>query len=271
MAAMVASILTSQSKLQQALATGGIPVHEEVSLRAEMADVLCKVGHGINNSEMLEGAVQHYETILRCVPARSTEQIRYLESLAGAKTTQYMITGASQPLTQAVQFSQRARQLCTEYQVEVDLELRSKVINTLAFAVSRRSALMGDPLESSDLDDAIAYTRELLSMASNNSQLANVARNNLASQLRRKFNQCQDVAYLQEAQDILAKTLTQSSVLEPMLNAMVQAQLGEIAYDKYEKTKKADDLRTALDCLKTGLSCLQAQHDTRHDALGRLV
>ena len=266
--AAIASLERSQALVRQLLSARTLPNDEEVRLRVQMADSLIKTFDQLQHEQFIHDAVEHLEVVLRKAPQSSPDYSKHLDSLAQARTSEYMITGSSHALDMAVKAAREALELAITSNLQThDPETQSSIVNNLSYALSRRHASSGDL---SDLDEAIVYTRMLYEGATRDSDRHFMSLNNLVSQLQRRVEQAHDDDIELEVEALL-NNLAANTTHGTLRHGIATGQLGFIAFKKFKSNSTLENLDRALDLCKAGFDALPTNHETRVDILIAIV
>lgn len=261
-------VLRSQRMLQEALATGRVPVEQEIKARLSMARLLLRSYDYLKHQRLVDLAIQHLETILRRASPDSPEYPEYLTKLLQARLSEYLATSSEQALHLAIQVGHKA----LDSSIAVDLSTKQPddyriILSDLAHARSHRHLTSNDP---DDLDIAIACTMELSELVPRASEPHRFTLNNLSSQMRRRYVHIQDPEDL-EAAARLTRELLNMPTTEPLHYALAQGQLASISYDKFKQTESAVDLDSAIEHGEHCLRILPGEHEMLFIVLLMLV
>ncbi|KAK6064047.1 hypothetical protein SCUP515_12015 [Seiridium cupressi] len=267
-AAAIASLQRTQVLLRETLASGDVPVDEEIRVRTQIGVVLVSSCDQLQHQPFVHDAIHHLETVLRRASYVSGKYPMYLTSLSKARTSEYMMTGSSRALDLAVESVRQALELAVENDLQsLDFEAQIDIVSSLGFALSRRHAL-SEKLD--DLDEAIVYTRMVYDGATKGSDRYIMGLNDLVSQLHRRIEQAHDDDLEQEAER-LVKELAASTTPGTLQHAMAVRQLGFIESKKFKATKSLEHLDQSLKYCKTAFEALPQHHETRLDILNMII
>ncbi|KAI8633030.1 heterokaryon incompatibility protein-domain-containing protein [Xylariaceae sp. FL1651] len=266
--ATIASMERTQGLLREKLASGNVPVDEEVRLRSLTADVFIQTYDQLRHPPFIHDAVHHIEAILRHIPREADEYHIHLTSLSKARTSEYMIVGSRHALDLAIEAGREALELARNNDPEgFDSKSYMDTISTLGYALSRRHAVSANL---DDLDEAIVYSRIVYEGASKGSDQYVMGLNNLVSQMRRKVEQTHDDGLEKEVR-ILLKELVSSTTPGTLQNSIAVGQLGVMDFNIFKVTNSLEDLDQALRHCKIALEALPQNHETRLDLLTVMV
>ncbi|KAJ4289051.1 hypothetical protein N0V90_011393 [Kalmusia sp. IMI 367209] len=253
-------ILEKYGGVRQALASGELSIDEEVKIRAQLATILVQNADQTGQKYLIDGAVQHMDTVLRRLPRDSPDRPKHLSRLSYIKISEYSITNSRRALNDAVLNGRRARDMA----VATDLLHRDSfeyfdVLNNFGYALSQRFALLQDAV---DLEDAIACARETHEKAEKGSLPYVRNLNNLASRLRLRYNQNSDESDINQALSLINE-LQSKTTPGTQEYAMAAAQLGVMGSDKFDRTNKLEDLDEALKYSIASLNTLHGGFESR--------
>ncbi|KAF4458951.1 heterokaryon incompatibility (HET) domain-containing [Fusarium albosuccineum] len=231
----IASIANSQATVRQVLASGVLPVDQEISIRAQMADLLIQTYDRHEQQQYIRDAIQHLETILRRLPRDSPDRPRHLSTLSYAKMSEHNITNSRHTLDEAISTARRARELA------------------ITFDLIQR--------------DPGAYFHILTNLGPEPYYLT---LNNYASRLRMRFLVSQDPDDINEALRLVNELRSRSAPGTAQHGSAV-GQLGMMSSDKFNRTGKLEDLDEALGYCTVGLEALPRMHETRVPMLRQIV
>ncbi|KAF5005593.1 hypothetical protein FDECE_8000 [Fusarium decemcellulare] len=264
----IASIANSQATVRQVLASGVLPVDQEISIRAQMADLLIQTYDRHEQQHYIRDAIQHLETILRRLPRDSPERPRHLSTLSYAKMSEHNITNSRHALGEAISTARRARELAITFDlIQRDPGAYFHILTNLGFALSHRYALIRDR---KDLDESISSAKEIYDKAAQDSEPYFLTLNNYASRLRMRFLVSQNPDDINEALRLVNELRSRSAPGTAQHGSAV-GQLGMMSSDKFNRTGKLEDLDEALGYCKTGLEALPRMHETRVPMLRQIV
>ena len=266
--AAITSIARVQTVFRQTLASGTVPVDEEIRMRANIADLLIETSIQLSQQQYLYDAIEHQETILRRVPQDHPDRPKHLNTLSFAKMSEYTVAGSRHALDKAVLYGSQAKDLATSMGlVEHHPEMHLRILNNLGFALSQRNTLVES---SEDLGEAIACAREIYGIAPKSSELYQLNLNNLASRLRVRYVRGENPNDINEAM-ALVKELMSRTKPGTIQHSTAVGQLGVMTSDKFKRTDLLKDLDEALGYCKTGLQGFPQRHETRVAMLGQIV
>ncbi|KAJ3524033.1 hypothetical protein NM208_g12212 [Fusarium decemcellulare] len=264
----IASIANSQATVRQVLASGVLPVDQEISIRAQMADLLIQTYDRHEQQQYIRDAIQHLETILRRLPRDSPERPRHLSTLSYAKMSEHNITNSRHALDEAISTARRARELAITFDlIQRDPGAYFHILTNLGFALSHRYALVRDR---KDLDESISSAKEIYDKAAKDSEPYYLTLNNYASRLRMRFLVSQNPEDINEALRLVNELRSRSAPGTAQHGSAV-GQLGMMSSDKFNRTGRLEDLDEALGYCKAGLEALPRMHETRVPMLRQIV
>ena len=265
---IVTTVARAQDLLRETLASGNVPVAEEINLRAESAKSLLRLSEQLQQQQYLYDAIDHLETILRRVPTDSPDRAKHLNTLSYAKMSQYIMLDSRHALDQAVLFGRQARDISSTSEAsDTRSALHLKILNNLGYALSHRYGLAQNL---NDIDEAIACARNICSATPKSSAMYQMTLNNFASRLRLRLVQSNDQKDIDEAMKLINELLSLTTPGTPQ-HVMALGQLGMMAADKFKKTDKMEDLDEGLTKCKMGLEGLPTGHETTNQILRQIV
>ncbi|KAM5361880.1 hypothetical protein ACJZ2D_012825 [Fusarium nematophilum] len=264
----IESIATARANVRQILATGTLPVGQEIMIRAKMADLLIRTYDRQEQQDFLNDAVQHLETILRRLARDSADRPTYMNKLSFAKMSEHEVTNSRHALDESISYARQAKELGLAGDlVHSDAATYFDILTNLGYSLSHRYALTRDY---KDLDESIACAKETYDKASKDSEPYYLTLNNFASRLRMRYLVSQNQDDINEAMRLIGELMSRFSPGTAQYGVAV-GQLGMMSSDKFNKTGKLQDLDEALRHCKTGLEALHGEHETRVPMLRQVL
>lgn len=264
----MAGIAEYLERVRRTLATGVLPVSDEIALRTHVVDFLIGTYRDLGRTDHLQDAVQHLETILRRLPRESQTRPKYLSQLSYVRMSEHITTGSREALDAAISCGQQSKNLALSLTLPSENpDVYFEILSNLGTALAHRFSLAQQP---KDLDECIACARETHTHAPKTSQAYVGNLNNLASRLRQRYHFNHDEKDIQEAMQLLKEL---QSVTQPgdMVNTVALAQLGTITADRFEHSDMLEDLDEATGYFKSALDSLPAAHELRMPALQEMT
>ncbi|KAH8879446.1 HET-domain-containing protein [Thozetella sp. PMI_491] len=253
----------AQAALRQRLSTGTIPVEEEISDRARIAQLLIRTHEQLGQPQYVQDAIGHLETILRRVPEDSPDRAKHLHALSFARVSHYTLTNSKWSLNAAVIIGCEARNMATLY----DRDTRLQILTNLGVAYSHRHALIRSP---EDLDEAIGCAWEIYHSAPEESDSYDINLNNLASRLRARFLLSRNPVDNDDAIRLVNKLLSRTTP-GTIKHGMALGQLGLIFADKFKRTEAIQDLDESLKHCKAAVETVPPRDETRVAMLTQIL
>ncbi|CAO2655398.1 Nn.00g104620.m01.CDS01 [Neocucurbitaria sp. VM-36] len=264
----LASIALAQDRLRQTLASGLLPLEQEIMIRSRMADLLVQIFERSGQYQYIDDAVQHIETILRRLPRDSPARPKYLSTLSFIRMTEYLATNSRHALDEAVLNGRRAKEMAITIDLlRHDPDVYFRILANFGYALAQRYALLQN-IE--DLEGAIDCAREAYKHAPKDSEQYYLTLNNLASRLCMRYNKSQDADDINEALRLINELRSRTVPGTPE-HAMAVVQLGRVISDKFSRTNHLQDLDEALGYCKSGLDSLPEDHETRLPLLKQII
>ena len=141
------------------------------------------------------------------------------------------------------------------------------ILHHTSFTLSPRSHILGDV---NDLDEEIRHRRTVYYTASRDSSRFQLALNNLASQIRRKFEQNEDDAYLQRSVDLMKQLLSCTTPVTTE-HAVARGQLFHFSYRKGLDTQSLESIDEAVALGKRAFDALPKGSDAEIELLKMIV
>jgi hypothetical protein len=160
------------------------------------------------------------------------------------KVSEYEVTRSARALDEAVQCAISAREEASRpdvLQVDPDSYIRS--LRALGTAQAHRYA---DSHQPQDLDDAIACGQELIRLAPKSSNHYDETLVNLVSRLQMRYRARGKDIDREEAVLLINEQLETFASGSGLSRALTLIQLGELSYEKFQKSGNIDDLNVAI-------------------------
>ena len=197
---------------------------------------------------------------MRRLPATLPTRHRYLDRLSYTFTSEHGISASRRSLDEAVRYGKRAREEAIITSVrETDPELYLRILDSVGYALSQRNAIAQN---TPDLDDAIEYTRELIKHMPRNAKEDSTTVTNLVSRLRTRHIMQGDSIDHDEAMQLISEQLSETTP-GTLSHGMAVLRLGEIAFERFEKTDAVGHVDQAISYFKTGLAILPRNSEKR--------
>ncbi|TPX16881.1 uncharacterized protein E0L32_003443 [Thyridium curvatum] len=254
--------------LRQHLASGTIPVDQEVRMRQEAAEFLIQHYNQLQQPQFIHDAIEHLEIILRRIPQDSPDRAKYLNRLSYAKMTEHMITSVQRSLDQAVRYGRQAKEVAEATRLlDRQVSVYFEILSNYGFALSHRYALLQ---QMEDLNDAIACARTIVDSAPKDSEPYEITLNNLASRLRMRYGRSGHSKDIDEAIALVQKSLSLSAK-GTVPYGVALGQLGMITADKFKRTQSLQDLQDAISHCTEAVKALPPTVETRVDLFRQII
>ena len=104
------SLVQLQAKVRQDLAIGNVAIDKEVEMRASLADMLMLEYQRSRHQQDCRDAIDHNETILRCLSLSSPARPERLHLLSYGLMSEFGISNSWRALNEAVRYGRMARE-----------------------------------------------------------------------------------------------------------------------------------------------------------------
>lgn len=241
---------------------------EEIRERAKIAKLVMGACVPLRHQGLLQIAVQHLEAILVRLEHESPDRAAHTDALSQARMEEFLMTGSLEALDKAVELDRQAidsARVTGLQDREPDAYL--EILHHSSFSLSRRSHVSGDI---NDLDEAIRHSRTVYHIAPRGSTRSQLALNNLASQLRRRFDLDKDDTYLRESEELM-RALLSCTTPGTAEHAVAKGQLFHSLYRKCMDTQSLEAIDEAIGHGKAAFEGLPKGSDAETDLLNMMV
>ncbi|KAK3370751.1 heterokaryon incompatibility protein-domain-containing protein [Lasiosphaeria ovina] len=264
----VIQIASTQETLRRSLASGKVPVEDEIRARAGLASLLIDTFPLIPRESYIHDAIDQLDTVLRRLPKDSPDRAKHLDSLSFAAMSLYNVKGSRHVLDQAVLYGCQARDSAMATRLlDRDSATYFKILTNLGYALSHRYRLTDDV---EDLDQASECAREIYRTAPKDSDTYQLTLNNLSSRLRQKYLRDKSPETREEARELLNELLD-SSAPGTAQHGMAMMQLCASSVDAFKETGLLADLDEAIRYCKMALDALPDDFETQRAPLNEIV
>ena len=249
--------------LRQAIASGTMPMEEEIAGRESMAELSKMLFEATQDATRLTDAIQNYQAILRSLTVPSARRAKYLNKLAFLEMSAFGITQSLHTLDNSIAHSQQAR----DEALPTNDDLLPSIYHNLGYSVSHRAFMNNSD---KDIEEAIDSGRQVLHLANPESQEYQISMLNLASRLQTRYKMHHRQADIEEAMSILDLQLQQ---YPPGSHQHASALLvkSRMFYEQYDQTKDIKDIEEAMKYAKQGLATVPEGHERVGETLLLLV
>lgn len=266
------SLADVKTTLRSALVAGSTAPEEQIDIRTKTANsFIYKYDSSFQrNPELLLGAIEHTEVILRLLPDDSPERPTHLNRLSYARMSEYLVSRSLRSIDEAVLCGQLAkREADVTGLKERNVTLYCEIVNNAGFALSHRAS-SGVDIVRSDQDEAIELGQELKAITDPGSEDYLTAITNLASRFHIRSASYGGLADYEEAVELLREV---QSICSPgsMRHGVATMQLGQMAVAKFNKSDILEDLDAALWQINEGLKAMPANFELRSQNLHQVT
>jgi hypothetical protein len=254
-----AQVNESMALLRHAVASGTVPVEEEIRGREEMAKLSQMLFEATQDKARLNDALQNYQAIIRLLKVPSARRAKYLDKLAYLEMSLFGVTNSLKALDDSIAHSQQAR----DEALPTNDPLLPTIYHNLGYSVSHRAVMNHSD---KDAEEAIDSGRQVLRLAKPDSQEYQLSMVNLASRLQTRYKMHHRQADVDEAMSILDLQLKQFPP-GSRLNGGALLVKARIFYERYDQTKDIKDIEEAMEYGKQGLATIP----TGHERLGEIL
>ncbi|ROV99831.1 hypothetical protein VSDG_03065 [Cytospora chrysosperma] len=265
---VLSSLAKSQALFAETLARGTVPVEEEIQMRTQLAELFTQFGTRFLDQNLIEGAIQHLDTILRRIGEDSSDRARILQGLSKAKFELYRQTDSQLSLGLAVLYGRQAKELAIssnlrEHSLETYIQILTNLGYVLSFRFRQKHMLR-------DLEESITCKREILREAAEGSEAYYLGLNNLASSLHTRYVARDSQDDEEEAQQLIHELLS-STDPGSRLHSIALGQLGVFSLARFDKTGSMDDLNEALTSCKEAFDSCSIRDDGWSGMLQQII